>query len=605
MAVIYLFDHNKNLRKPLREGVQEIIHNEGEYEAVTQILAKDAPAYGDYFGFRCADGRFRLFWIKAVETDDAAGVCMLTGTDAAIAELNTSILTELPMQNTTTGKVVAEALKGTGWTIGTQTSDGQVNTESAYFATRWDVIKTAAALGKVRALAYYRFEGNQITGKVVDLIAKTNEFSGLIYTQRRGAENIHISREGVPYGRVYAVGKIIGSTNPPEQVTIADAEWSTAKGDPTNKPKGQLYVDLPNALSTAEYVFEDKKEADPQKLLEKAFEDLQKTGKPTVTGTANLSDMARMPGYEHMDAQMWMTAVIRAKNGETVETTIINIERYYVHTELTKITVGDEKSNADMLESILATMTEELLDTAKVAGGGSAGAGEAKQMILNAEELIQLNSQRIEANAEEILLRAFTADVQKLADQTVTMLNEAYVDINSNRVAIAANKTAVDNVGNEVSRVSAELVVQAGEISAKVDADGVIAAINLTPEVAVIQAKRINLSGYVTMNNFQAEMASIDNIFAGYSEISALGINGNLYAKNANFTNNLRLFDYYTEWKTQPIYKGGKITVGGTTSYLCYDFSGNPIGSVRGIPSSWSFSQYKDGEIVFLGRTVD
>ena len=605
MAVIYLFDHNKNLRKPLREGVQEIIHNEGEYEAVTQILAKDAPAYGDYFGFRCADGRFRLFWIKAVETDDAEGVCMLTGTDAAIAELNTSILTELPMQNTTTGKVVAEALKGTGWTIGTQTGDGQVNTESAYFATRWDVIKTAAALGKVRALAYYRFEGNQITGKVVDLIAKTNEFSGLIYTQRRGAENIHISREGVPYGRVYAVGKIIGSTNPPEQVTIAEAEWSTAKGDPVNKPKGQLYVDLPNALSTAEYVFEDKKEADPKKLLEKAFEDLQKTGKPTVTGTANLSDMARMPGYEHMDAQMWMTAVIRAQNGETVETTIINIERYYVHKELTKITVGDEKSNADMLESILATMTEELLDTAKVAGGGRAGAGEAKQMILNAEELIQLNSQRIEANAEEILLRAFTADVQKLADQTVTMLNEAYVDINSNRVAIAANKTAVDNVGNEVSRVSAELVVQAGEISAKVDADGVIAAINLTPEVAVIQAKRINLSGYVTMNNFQAEMASIDNIFAGYSEISALGINGNLYAKNANFTNNLRLFDYYTEWKTQPIYKGGKISVSSTTNYVVYDYSGNPIGNVRGIPSSWSFSQYKDGEIVYLGRTVD
>ena len=327
MAVIYLFDAAMNLRRPIREGVQEIIHSEGEYTAITQVLAKDAPEYGDHFGFRCVDGRFRLFRVENVEINDEAGTCMISGTDAAIAELDSSVVTYLPMQNTTAAKAITVCLQGTGWTVGRQTGNGEINMESAYFATRWAAIKNAAAAGGVRAVPYYEFSGNRITAKKVDVLDKTPVFSGLIYTRRRGAQNIHIIREGTPYGRVYPVGKIIGSEEPPEQVTIADAVWSRAKGDPADKPAGQLYIELPGAISKAEYVFEDKKESDPAKLMQKGFDDLQGRRKPKATGTANISEMERMPGYEHMRAEMWTLAVIRAETGESVQTTIINVER--------------------------------------------------------------------------------------------------------------------------------------------------------------------------------------------------------------------------------------------------------------------------------------
>lgn len=601
MAVIYLFDAAMNLRRPIREGVQEIIHSEGEYTAITQVLAKDAPEYGNHFGFRCVDGRFRLFRVENVEINDEAGTCMISGTDAAIAELESSVVTYLPMQNTTAAKAITACLQGTGWSIGKQTGDGDINIESAYFATRWTAIKNAAAAGGVRVVPYYEFGGNRITAKKVDVLDKTPVFSGLIYTRRRGAQNIHIIREGAPYGRVYPVGKIVGSEEPPEQVTIADAVWSRAKGDPADKPAGQLYIELPGAISKAEYVFEDKKESDPAKLMQKGFDDLQSRQKPKATGTANISEMERMPGYEHMRAEMWTLAVIRAETGESVETTIINVERYYVHAELTKITVGDEDANEMALENMLSKMTADLTDTARVAGGGRAGAGEAKQMILEAEELIQLNSKKIEANAEQITLRAFSADVLKLADETEVNFREVYLDIDLDRAEISATKTIVNNITNEVSTINATLTVQAEKIESRVSKGGVISSINQTAEEIKIQADKINLSGYVTMSSFEAEIAKIDNIFAGYSEISALGINGNLYAKNANITDNLRLFEHYAEWQKVTLYKGGKITVSGTTNYTVYDTSGNPIGSVRGIPSSWSLSAYSNGTYNFLG----
>lgn len=583
MAVIYLFNADRELRRPVREGVQEIIHSEGEYTAVTQILARDAPEYGDYFGFKCMDGRFRLFLINTVETDDAAGTCMLTGTDAATAELEGSVLTSLPLQNTTAVKAITDALQGTGWVIGQQTGDGEVNTESAYFATRWTAIKTAAAAGGVRVIPYYEFSGNRITAKKVDVLDKTPVFSGLIYTRKRGAQNIHITREGVPYGRVYPIGKIIGTEDPPEQVTIADAVWSKANGDPVDKPAGQLWVALPDAISDAEYVFEDKKEEDPKRLMEKGYADLEKTRRATASGTANISEMERIPGYEHMIAQMWMMAVIRAETGESVETSIINIDRYYVHTELTKITVGDEDSNADMLENQLANLNSLLIDTAKVAGGGRAGAGKAEKMVLEATELIQMNSKRIEANADEIQLRATTARVDQLEDLTYVEFQEVKFEIDTNAAKITATDQRVDNINNEVSGISAELVVQAdaikqrayqyeldelgnrvttaestltvqvGLIETKVSKDGVISSINQTAEQIRIQANKINLSGYVTMSEFEAEIANIDNLFAGHSTIGGLNVAGMLRTTDMDIASNFTLFGYDTQWKSRTV----------------------------------------------------
>ena len=150
MAVIYLFDSAKNLRRMVRKGVQEIIHNEGEYTATAQILSKDKTAYGDHFGFMCADGRFRMFLVNVMEITDETKTCTITGTDAAIAELEGSVLETLPMNDTTAIEAATGALRGTGWQIGATTGDGAVRAPDAYFTTVWAVLKTISAAAKVR-----------------------------------------------------------------------------------------------------------------------------------------------------------------------------------------------------------------------------------------------------------------------------------------------------------------------------------------------------------------------------------------------------------------------------------------------------------------------
>lgn len=537
MAVIYLFDAAKQLKRTIR-SVQEVIHKEGEYTAIAQMRANESPEYGDFFGFKCVDGRFRMFLITIMDKADETGICTLTGTDAALAELEGKVLTNLPLGETTAQEAAAAALSGTGWEVGQTTGDGEVATEDAYYSTVWEALKTIAAAGKVRIVPYFEFADGEITGRKVDMLDKTPVYRGLIHTRKKGARNIYITKEGSPKGRVYGLGKIIGTGNPPEQVTFADVVWSKANGDPEDKPAGQDWVAIDGAISADGYVYTDNRETDPQKLLEKAYEDLKKKQKPKASGTANIADMEFKAGYGHRVVRMWDLAVVRTEDGETAEATVINIERYYVQKQLTKVTIGEEsETNAARLEEQIASLNSLSGLTAKRVGGVGNAAAQNKQLILNAEELIQLNSKRIELNAEEILLRATKTEVVELEEETAVLLNEVYIDLDAAKaqIELKASQTAVDNLGNEVDNMQATLTIQAKQISSKVEKNGVISAINQTAEEVKIAAARINLEGYVTASELQATEALITNLTSGLTAATVLETNL-LNANQANIS---------------------------------------------------------------------
>lgn len=535
MAVIYLFDSEKNLRRMVRKGVQEIIHNEGEYTATAQILSKDKPAYGDHFGFVCADGRFRMFLVSVMEITDETKTCTITGTDAAIAELEGSVLETLPMNETTAIEAATGALRGTGWQIGATTGDGAVRAPDAYFTTVWAALKTISAAAKVRVEPYFEFEAGKIVGRKVDILDRTPVFRGMIYTRRRGAKNIHIIKEGIPYGRVYPVGKIIGSGDPPERLTIAEAVWTTEGGKPVNKPQGQLFIDYPGAISTAAYVFTDNREEDPDELARKAYEDLEKKQKPKATGTATVGQMQRMPGYEPRAIERGELVVVRTEEGDSVEATATNVERYYVHTELTKLVIGEQEEAT--FEEYIARLANSAEANAAAAGGAGAGVRQNKQLILNAEELIQLNAKRIELNAEEILLRATKTEVVELEEETAVLFSEVYIDLDAAKaqIELKASQQVVDNLGNTVDDMSATLTIQAQQISSKVERNGIISAINQTAEEIKISASRINLEGYVTASQLQSVEAQITNLTTGLTAATVLETNL-LNANQANIS---------------------------------------------------------------------
>lgn len=542
MAMIWLFDNQKQLKRPIRH-VAEIIHNEGEYTAEAQILSADKPEYGDHFGFRCVDGRFRLFLIRIVDTSDETGVCTLTGTDAAVAELNSAIVESISLAGKTAQEAAQQALNTSGWEVGRVEENNEFDASDAYFESVWEVLKTIGTAAKVRAVPYFEFEGNRITGRKVDLLSKKPVWRGLIHTRKKGAKNIIITEEGVPYGRVYGLGKVIGSGDPPERLTFADAVWSRENGDPADKPAGQTWVAMPGASTDAAYVFDDNRQTDGGKLLEDAFADLESKQRPKASGSANIGDMEFAPGYEHRIVRIWDKAVVRTAEGITVETTVINIKRYYVRRELTKITLGEEdETDQYRIENQIAKLNTATVQAARSAGGAGAAAQENKRAIIEAEE--------------QILLRAFRTEVVQLEQETAVEFTELYVDLDTIRqqIELKANVTTVDNLKNVVDELDSTVTIQAGQISSKVSHNEVISSINQTPESVVIDADRIDLSGYVTASEFSSLKSQIADLTSGTIQASML------YTQNLTATGVVRLAGHTCEWYSMSVCTSAQIS---------------------------------------------
>lgn len=547
-VTLYTFDKHKKLKKPI-EAI-EIRHREGELQAIAEVRAQDAPKNGEFFGFRCVDGRFRLFMIKLRDMKDQSRTCVLTGTDGAVAELNSRVIRSLQLKDTNVYSASYTAIHEAGWEMGKVTADNRdIQAEDASYETAWEVLKTIAKAGKVRFDPYYLFDETGIVGSVVDVTEKEHPFRGMICTRRKGASNIYITEEGVPYGRVYGIGKILSSEEPPERVTFADVVWSRRNGDPADKPAGQDWVELPGAETDDEYVYEDQREGDPEELLKKAFEDLEKKKKPKAHGSANVGDVEYLPGWEHRKVRLWDMCVIRTDTGMDVETTIVNVDRYYVKKQLTKIFFGEEDDEDVLLvENQLAELQKESVATARRVGGAGAGVGENKQKIINAEELIQLNAQRIELNAEQIDLRATKVEVLELEEGTRVAFNEVGIELDAMmaQITLKASQTQVDNLGNEVSKMNATIEIHADEIESRVEKDGVISAINQTAESITIQARKINLSGYVTASQLQAEISDVVLSFSNTIDTGTLEANSAI----------IRAMEYngeYCTWKSKTV----------------------------------------------------
>lgn len=67
----------------------------------------------------------------------------------------------------------------------------------------------------------------------------------------------------------------------------------------------------------------------------------------------------------------------------------------------------------------------------------------------------------------------------------------------------------MDDLGNEISSANIRLDGIEAEIELKVSKDGLISAINMSPEEIAISASKINLDGYVTASKLNAELSSI------------------------------------------------------------------------------------------------
>lgn len=507
---VYLFDTHRRVRQVLPD-VYELVHDEAEWRLTAQIPLSAGAQPGEYLGFTCVDGAFRLFGIDEAEDDERSGVTAIDATDAAVWDLTGVVVKSVKLEDAGAAEAFGAILSGTGCALGTVTATGRTGDIDIYYQSAWKALQNTRAIYDARLVVRYGIADNAITGMALDVLAKESVFRGRFFDTAVDAESAYLTRSGRPVTVLYGLGNSVSTGDNPQKLTFADVVWSAAGGDPADKPAGQDWIGDAEAMAIygrVEDVYTNQYQDDPAKLLRETWEQLKKVCKPIATATATVQDMEFVPGYEHQQVRLWDTVAIVRRDGTALESTMTGIERDYVHPWLTKLKTGDEDHDEPSLAREMAKASSSMEQLSNRVGGHGAGISENKQFIVENQEIIRLHTIEIDEQGHAI--------------------DEAEIKLEGATVAIVAQQRELDEQGERISGAEIRLDGVAANILLKVDKNGVIAAINLTPEEAKIQAAKINLEGYVTASQLSTELANIKLNFSKsiYTESLSAGTIG-------------------------------------------------------------------------------
>ncbi len=355
-----------------------------------------------------------------------------------------------------------------------------------------------------------------------------------------------------------------------KEINFAGITWSKTADHPA-KPAGQLYLEDP--VATANYgrngrprfgYYQNTAILNPETLLQKVWETLKTCNTPDVSVEGTVADLYRL-GYADQPIRLHDIALVEVSPaGFKKQIQIIRMTVDLLDPSATRLTIGAYIPNIVYLEK---KTNEEITGSPGGGGGGGGGGGNRSKQTERQEFETQ-----IIANNQMIQLRAYQNDLNDLDNEV--KLQEAAITVEHNRITAevtdrreadtvlqskitqTANSITAEvkerqkadgelsgkititakeirqEVTNVDKRLSASIKVNADNINLKVDKNGVIAAINVSPESVDISANKINLTGYVTASQLSAVDARIDNIISGNTTINK-AITGALYANSS------------------------------------------------------------------------
>lgn len=505
-VTVYIFDANRRIRRVLPD-VTELLHTEsdGTLEAGFPQTAGATP--GEELGFSCVDGLFRLFTIDRVEHDDHNGTDIVTATDAARAELQDTATLNVELESATAIEAARQILTGRGWRI--EGGGGRSEKVATGYTSAWAALSDLESTHEVRVLPGYAISGGVVMGRRLVVTERTSTFRGRIFEARLDATDIAITHSERPITRAYGVGAATGTQDVPTRMTIADAAWSRANGDPADKPAGQAYIDNPDAPPGAlvrEMMVLDENETDAVRLLEKTWEKLKARQTAHVSGTATVADVEMQPGMEYKAVRLYDRVAVIARSGEKVMATVLEIKRDYVRPHLTKITIGEEDFQPRTLSKAVAALARsEIASRGRSAGANNKIIQNAALIQLNAEA-IQMNAKTILMQAEDIKLRATKEEVEQQGDQQNKKINAVSIDLSAAnaQIRLKADQTVTDALGQRVS--AAEIAIDGANSKItlkadKIDLDALITKVNgLT--TGGVKAKSLYTEKLIVTNNY-------------------------------------------------------------------------------------------------------
>lgn len=426
-----------------------------------------------FFGFQSRDRAFCLFRISEKSYDIGLTI---QGIDRAESDLHSFII-ENKRPRGTADQVLSGILEGTGYQLGNV--DGLTRTGKLsfyYISVRQALVKIIESYAcefKIR----YTFVENKIIGRYIDLYQSFGHFTG--HQFEYGSNILDVTYEESSDDVVTAlIGRGKGEQSTDEngeatggygrRIQFKDVVWSTAKGDPVDKPAGQNYVTNETARNIYGLhqngvikhrfgVYTNEDIEDPVELLKATYKELQRLSVPIVTFKANLLDLANA-----IEQDVWIgdsVGIVRDQIGIAFEARIHKLTIDKLDNNRSVAELGDyqtlqAKDRATRQQSIIEAVSgfsESLIDEAV--------ANEVERRNKEFDEKVRVNKLEFDnaiaeyKNKAEETKRALSDEInQRFQEFSPTGLDE--IKAKSEEALKKAGASA--NLAEEAKRISDE-----------------------------------------------------------------------------------------------------------------------------------------------------
>lgn len=307
---------------------------------------------------------------------------------------------------------------------------------------------------------------------------------------------------------------------------------------------GKEYIENAEAVALYGRIWRSKtwgSTKDPAQLLEKGWEYLR-TGVELRTLEIKAVDMHLSDEQIAMIRIGTKVHIQSIPHGINLKMVCAKIEPDYDRPENTTFTFGVKPKT--LTEAVIRNEKETNNLSGKGRGGGGGGGKSVKEELSDIYRWATITAEK------EKSLISLNAG---LIDRTQQYMSAAGIDINGElaQVKVLATKETTDALTGRVSRAESSIKVNSDNIELKVSKDGVISAINQTAERIVIQASKINLNGYVTASQLEAEIAKIKITDSSY--ITTAGLSTQSLGANYVDTNTLAVGGTQAKWKSADV----------------------------------------------------
>ena len=490
-----------------------------------------------------------------------------TAVESAYDELKSyAYIKDARPQDKTAGEMLTQILQGTRWSLGYIADTARAST-NFYYITVLEAIQKVVDLFNVELTFTVNIDKktNVISSRRINLymqqgrrLGKRFEYGSnlLEVTREQSSEDLITALVGRGKGEEVSQGEDGSPDGYGRRITFTDIEWKKSNGNPTDKPKGQEYVEDKDA--TALYGFSDGKPriglttfediTDPQELLKATWASLQVAKRPKVSFKANVLDVG--------DLELGDTvAIIRHDLGIEYFTRVYKVDHDLLDKNNNTIELGDDFSQKSLTNYVsdVAKITENAKNTAEYAVSSANGKNKnyyskSKPQYANEGDNLFLDLGNGETeyyiwhdgNWELVLSTADTTRVQKQVEEVQKDIADARVE--ADRLSQEQSKTAKE-LSDKITDISDKAIKNASDIKsvtddiANVHADYVSQQANLNQQKQDLdQARQDLLSNSNRLDKLSVGLDNVNiNVNNVNSKVDNIKVGGtNLVANSGN-----------------------------------------------------------------------